>query len=137
MIESGSDHPYGSRVPDLAPGVVNQLLEARCESTVGRLEIILVGELDISNADRLQGLLDGWVAGSADARCVSIDASELTFMDSSGVQVLMSLRRHLEATGCGLEIRGANRTVRLVLETLGLTSLLGVVGDGPASDPTT
>jgi anti-anti-sigma factor len=46
----------------------------------------LIGELDISNADTLGSLLDQEIDERGD---ISLDLSELTFIDSSGVRVLI------------------------------------------------
>jgi anti-anti-sigma factor len=54
----------------------------------GRLR--LVGEIDMSNADRLAGILRAEVEGGWG---LSLDLSDVTFIDSTGLQVLLDLSR--------------------------------------------
>jgi anti-anti-sigma factor len=54
----------------------------------GRLR--LVGEIDMSNADRLAGILKAERDRGSE---LALDLSDVTFMDSSGFQVLLNLSR--------------------------------------------
>jgi anti-anti-sigma factor len=76
----------------------------------------LVGELDLAT---VQTLIDriGWVA--EDEGDVELDASELTFIDSSGLHGLVAIARKLSGHG-RLIIQHADPFVRNVLAITGL-----------------
>ena len=53
-----------------------------------------------------------------------IDCAGLTFIDSTGVAVLLEANRHLEADGRHMLIVNVPQCARRVFEVLGLTDLL-------------
>lgn len=75
--------------------------------------IKVVGELDVANANRLRSMM---AAIDPPAQIV-IDASELLFMDSAGISVL------LETVARGASVTLANPTpiIRTLIEATGLT----------------
>jgi anti-anti-sigma factor len=94
----------------------------------------LSGEIDMSNEAALSSLLAAEVAEGGD---ITLDMSEVGFMDSSGIRVLLQAARDLHGRGrllltrtrAGLRrtlaIMGADRTPGLVIveETASVTSL--------------
>jgi anti-sigma B factor antagonist len=92
----------------------------------GRVTLRLHGEVDIASVARLQACLDG-AAGTWPV--VEIDASGLTFLDSSGVAALALAHRRLNASGVELRVRNPSPFVTRVLQITGLTDLLDVVGE--------
>lgn len=89
----------------------------------GRHSITLHGELDIATAPGLCRKVETLIAdGVTDLR---VDLSELAFMDSSGVAVLLVAANGVEC----LELSGAQPIVRRVIEASGLTEVLRL---GPA-----
>jgi len=97
----------------------------------------LDGELTIQTAaDCHLRLLSGVneTAGS-DAPGLALDLSEVTGLDSAGVQLLMAARRSLADHGKSLRLTPCSRNVDEVLVTLGLAHWLTRV-DAPATpDP--
>jgi anti-sigma B factor antagonist len=83
----------------------------------------LVGELDIAaGAEMREALSD---ACSATADLLVIDVSGLTFMDASGLNLLVGAHnRRLEEGRRGLVVQGAAGIVRRVFEITQLTSLI-------------
>jgi anti-sigma B factor antagonist len=82
------------------------------------------GEIDIATAPKLEhdlGLLID--EGEAD---LNVDCRDLTFIDSSGVRVLLDAQRLLQADGRNLRITNIEDPPRRVLEVLGLMELLRV-----------
>jgi anti-anti-sigma factor len=76
----------------------------------------LIGELDISTAQTLGALLDREVEEHGD---ISLDLSELTFIDSSGIRVL--LRATDQLTGRGrLLLLSPTSSVRHIFSLMGL-----------------
>jgi anti-sigma B factor antagonist len=82
-----------------------------------------VGELDLATSPRLRAALDDAAARSSR---VVIDLSEVTFLDSSALSVLV--RSHTLLTDAGGELKLVVQTpsVRKVLEVTGLTDVFSV-----------
>lgn len=76
----------------------------------------LVGEMDISNAETLYAVLDKEGAGEGD---ITLDLSELSFIDSSGIRVLLRTMDRLEGRG-KLVLLSPSSSVRHVLSLMGL-----------------
>lgn len=68
--------------------VRSHMLDIITTRSPGRLR--LVGEIDLSNADRLAGILRAELEGGWE---LSLDLSDVTFIDSTGLQVLLDLSR--------------------------------------------
>lgn len=69
----------------------------------GSVLIRLEGELDMATAAKVRHLLN--VALDARASTVALDLTQLTFLDSTGVHVLMSARRRAAAQGSSFVVR--------------------------------
>jgi anti-sigma B factor antagonist len=80
----------------------------------------ITGELDISSVPGVEA--DLTTAIEHDPGPVVFDLSDLAFMDSSGIAMLL---RAAAKTG-PLTIQGASRTIRHVIEVTGLTDVLRV-----------
>lgn len=84
----------------------------------GTTVVRVCGELDIETAPVLRShVLDLVRAG----RPVVLDLAELGFIDSSGLQVLLSSHRRAQLVGVSFALRSLTRQVRRLLE---LTDLL-------------
>jgi len=96
---------------------------ATLETTVDRqgARILRIsGELDISSVPGVEA--DLTTAIERDGASLVLDLSELRFMDSSGIAMLL---RAADKTG-PVVIRGASRTVAHIIEVTGLTEILRV-----------
>ena len=81
----------------------------------------LSGELDFATTPMLEECLHG-----LDGEAVTVDFSDVTFLDSSGLRVLMM--RHTE-TGAGkLVLRGVQRAQMTVFQVTGLDEVLNFDG---------
>ena len=88
--------------------------------TTGEAQVIVLrGELDVANADRVQHTLL-----AAESPLVVVDLSALTFIDSSGLTALVHAHDDLIGRGHRFELRGASNEVKRVFEITGLTELL-------------
>lgn len=85
------------------------------------LKLKLMGELDHHSAEKMRKKLDREIISSG-AETIIFDLSGLTFMDSSGVGVLLG-RYKLFATR-KLYITGANESIDKVLRIAGVYSLI-------------
>lgn len=79
------------------------------------------GEIDAHTAPTLAAAIDG--AGSS----VDLDLTEVDFVDSSGLRVLIDAHQRLEEAGGGLRLTGLSEPVRRLLEISGVSEYLGVV----------
>ena len=96
-------------------------LEASGPETV----LALTGELDPHTAPLLQEQIDA-VRSSAGATTVVLELSGLTFIDSSGLRVVISTQKALAADGGRLVLRGPSETARRLLEITGLVDHIAV-----------
>ena len=87
--------------------------EERC------LEIALIGELDHHAAREIGGRLDRAIEAALPLRLV-LDWSGVTFMDSSGIAVVMRARQRMRELGGCIVLRNAGPQPRKVLEAAGL-----------------
>lgn len=79
----------------------------------------LSGELDHFSADSVRTMLDELTEDKS-VRYLVLDLSDMTFMDSSGVGVIIGRYKRMTARGGGVRVFGANRQVDRLLELSGL-----------------
>jgi anti-anti-sigma factor len=85
---------------------------------------LLSGEFDLANTP---GLLDDLCQiVSATGADLVVDCSELRFIDSSGIKVLIQVRNALDAQGRRFRMQRLPPTPLRTLEVLGLLEVLGV-----------
>jgi anti-anti-sigma factor len=84
----------------------------------------LHGELDIQQAQAQREALLAAVAATPEGEDLLLDLADVTALDSTGVQLLLSTRNTLRLGGAQLRIVQASAVVREVLLTYGLQSLL-------------
>jgi anti-sigma B factor antagonist len=82
------------------------------------LIVRLRGELDLTEADRLRGMITGLVA--REPRVLVADLSGLTFLDCAGLSVLVHAHQRQDTEGRRLLIYGAPPLVRRVLTLTGM-----------------
>lgn len=87
------------------------------------LFINLSGELDESQAKRAREVLDALIDQSK-VKKVVIDMSELAFMDSSGLGVLLGRFKKLKALGIPLSIANPSKAVDKLLNLSGMYSFM-------------
>jgi anti-anti-sigma factor len=101
----------------------------------GRL-VRLAGELDVATTGPVgHGLSAVVMPGDR----LVVDVSAVTFMDASGLSILVAARQRVIAGGGGLVVQGAAGIVRRLFELTGLTGLLDdsepvCSGSGVAAD---
>lgn len=81
--------------------------------------ITVSGELDLATAPELRAACSAAAQGSAET--VRIDLGGLTFLDSSGISVLVETQRDLEARGAALVLHHMSDRTRRVLDVAGLS----------------
>jgi anti-sigma B factor antagonist len=89
----------------------------------------LRGEVDLASAPQLREDLMGIVARD-DGTDLLIDGRNLSFIDSTGIAVLLEANRHLESGGRRMLIANVEGAPRRAFELLGLTDLMRYDRDG-------
>jgi anti-anti-sigma factor len=95
--------------------------------------IALEGEVDVTGAPELRDLLAGSIVGGAR---ILLDLGGVSFVDSSGVGVLVTAHRKAAEAGAAFGLAGASTTVARVFEltrTNRLLSIYPTVDEGVAA----
>jgi anti-sigma B factor antagonist len=89
--------------------------------------VVLSGELDLATAPKVRSsLADLYRLGITN---VMIDLANLTFIDSVGLSVLITVAKRVRAAEGTLAVRNANRPVLKSFEMAGLMDFLSVSSD--------
>ncbi|ROZ88961.1 STAS domain-containing protein [Gordonia sp. OPL2] len=83
-----------------------------------RARVCLAGEIDLLAAADLRATLE---AVSASTRQVTVDLSEVTFINSRAVGILVE---HSSTQPCRIRVCGASRSTRLLFELFGAAEML-------------
>jgi anti-anti-sigma factor len=84
----------------------------------------LKGELDMATVPCIQGVLDSWPTVPSH---LIIDASELSFIDSTGLAILL---RACELVGGRLSLRHPSEPTMRLFELTGMTRVIEIEEDG-------
>jgi stage II sporulation protein AA (anti-sigma F factor antagonist) len=84
--------------------------------------IALEGDLEMANVAAVERELE--FVESGDCRQIVLDLRGLTFLDSTGIQVLMSAHARSQASGRVIALMVDNGPVRRVLDVCGALSIL-------------
>jgi anti-anti-sigma factor len=100
--------------------VDDDAMSARFEPVdeAGESVLRISGEIDLSNAEGLKQAIDAYLA-TGPPRLV-LDVRELTFMDSSGLAVMLRAATKVAA----VVVRHPRNSIRRLIETTGVTSVL-------------
>lgn len=85
--------------------------------------VAVTGSLDSGTSPEAQKSLDAVVGG---AKKVALDFSQLDYISSAGLRVLLGVAKQLRAKGGTLGMFGLNQSVREVFEISGFASILPV-----------
>ena len=101
-------------------------MEMRYKAENRQLTISLGGELDHHAAKRLMDSLDRCMEQNLPSKTI-LDLGGLTFMDSSGIAVVLRCKRRMEALGGNLVVVNIPRQAAKVLETAGLGRYINLI----------
>jgi anti-sigma B factor antagonist len=108
---------------DLDPGELGPVSYIEVEpDLLGRTVLVVHGAVDLPEAGDLRALLTEATTG--DCPGVVVDLSDVHFMGSSGLGVLVQAHQELDAAGRSLHIRGASPTIRRAFEITQLDRML-------------
>jgi anti-anti-sigma factor len=97
-------------------------LEVRTERNDDEQVIALAGELDLDGAQRVSQELQR--AATADVRRIVLDLSNLQFIDSSGVRLIVEANARSRTDGAKLALIRGPRPVQRVFELTGFAERL-------------
>lgn len=97
-------------------------LAATVTSTRTRVVVTVSGELRIATVGMLEGSL--WEAMSTGCREILLDASELRFVDASGLRSLIGARHQAAKRGKRFTITNASGSLMKLLRMSGMTALV-------------
>lgn len=96
------------------------------------VHIVLAGEVDLGNAESIAQKITGAISNQA--RRVSLDLTDVAYLDSAGLRILFSLADRLTTLQIELELVAPLRSpARRVIELSGLDSLTSL--DPPRRPP--
>ncbi|MBR2448372.1 MAG: anti-sigma factor antagonist [Clostridia bacterium] len=87
----------------------------------------LSGELDHHTAKDMRESIDNAIELNMPSLLV-LDFSGITFMDSSGIGLVMGRYRNLQKTGASLHISGASQSIYKVMKLAGIEKLAKLEG---------
>jgi anti-anti-sigma factor len=116
-VAAGTGRVIGKNVKATSPGSPEGLGILVADDD-GRALYRLSGELDALNSSRLRTLL---LEHAGDGRDAVIDLSQLEFIDSSGIGVLVGALKRYEGWGQRLTLRAPTAALRRVFDMTGLT----------------
>jgi anti-sigma B factor antagonist len=85
--------------------------------------VVAEGEIDIYTAPRLQVALDEGLEPGVQR--LIVDLTEVPFIDSSAINVLVTTFRRLQELGAGLDVVGSRPSVLRVFKVTGLLDTFG------------
>jgi anti-sigma B factor antagonist len=89
--------------------------------SVDRNELTLGGEIDAANASGFLDAALGVLAHCEDF--LTVDLSDVTFLDSTGLGMLLEVRGAARATGKRVRLRGTPDRITRLLDITGVTDL--------------
>lgn len=92
-----------------------------------RATVVLRGELDLSGKDKLSNAIE--LAEEPPIGLLVLDLSELDFIDSTGLEVMLRAARRAHDSGRRLIVRRPSEYVRRLLEMTAIDQSVDVVDD--------
>jgi len=89
----------------------------------------LGGEIDLYNSSSVNLEFEMILSGTPPPTVLSLDLSQVTFMDSMGLGVLLSAHRRADAVRCRFAISAMSPVIEALLEMSGLTERLAGTSD--------
>ncbi|AKZ59916.1 Anti-sigma factor antagonist [Streptomyces ambofaciens ATCC 23877] len=102
--------------------VPERLLITRTTTGDGVGIVVLAGEVDLDGSSQLRDVLLSCVQS---APGTVVDFGEVGFLDSSGINVLITAHRAAEARGVWFRIAAPQHAVERVLQLVGVDTLIG------------
>lgn len=88
----------------------------------GPAKVALRGELDVATV----GVIESHIDAMPDERTICLDLADLTFVDSSGIAMLLKLHRRLQVELRALELANVAGQPLMVFEMTGVAEVFGL-----------
>ncbi len=88
--------------------------------------VLLKGEIDHHNAVSLRKEIDE-IYQKNDPKSLILDFSEVTFMDSSGIGLVMGRYKNISSNGCKLIIKNPATSIKKVFSISGIKKIAKIV----------
>lgn len=95
-------------------------------SDAAKTLVVVSGEVDVSNAAELRAALDGTLGRTAGEGAIEVDLSDVPYIDSTGIGVLVGAARHAQERSLAFVVARPQRNVARVLALLGVGAELGI-----------
>ena len=93
------------------------------ERTGSQLVLHICEELDHHTAGQISKVVDLQIE-KGNVRTLISDFSGITFMDSSGIGLILGRQRVMESLGGGITVKNPSPSVRRILQVAGLSRLI-------------
>jgi len=111
----------------LAAVTFDPLFKVRCEPRENAVVVVASGEIDLATSPQLRAEL---LKDEAQAPNVVLDLRQVTFIDSSGLGVIVGQQKRSQEDGRSFSIAVDGTTaVQRILDLSGLNKILDVVSD--------
>lgn len=101
-------------------------MKIKIKSQNGTAIVVLSGEIDHHTAKNLRSELDKFVI-TMQPEVLAIDFSNITFMDSSGIGLIIGRYKLLKECGGQLEIHSPQPYIRRVLKLSGIERIVKII----------
>lgn len=108
-------------------------LDVEVQTQAGQMLFVLHGELDLGNESQLHDVAMAQLAAH-EPTTLRLDLADISFLDSSGINALLDIRKYASERGIDMEIVAVSHRVARILTIVGLAEAFGVPAD-PDSVP--
>jgi anti-sigma B factor antagonist len=106
---------------------MSSLIDPRPQDSGRQHRLRIVGELDVATGpDEFVRII---ATRPEQGDTIELDLTDVTFIDSSGVAMLMKAKSYLEGGGCNLVLTNLSPSAYRLLDMLGLTDTFAVDND--------
>ncbi len=102
-------------------------LAINTKPAVEKYVIAVAGEVDISNADKLRTAVD--MALEQPCEAIALDLSEVPYIDSTGIGVLVGAAHRAEERGKGFAVERVQPNVLRIVQLLGVDQEISISGE--------
>ena len=99
-------------------------MEIKYAQSKGKLYIYLNGELDEYTAGRAKSEIENAIASSGNIKCVVFNFANTSFMDSTGIGVLLGRCKTLKKVGIPIYIQNPSVSINKILQISGLYEIM-------------
>ncbi len=120
--------------PDFPPAQRGLLIHKTVCEDAHHVRVCLSGEIDLSTSETVEVVITD-ALHSHSPRQVSVDLTQVRFIDASGIRALLCCRERAIEAGCGFALTNAQPIIYRVLEITGVLEALAVTPVAARSVP--